>query len=43
MVLNPDKYSFMLLGVNDSLQTNLVHGDEIVKNTHTHTHTKKKC
>ena len=41
MVLNPDKYSFMLLGVNDSLQTNLVHGDEIIKNTHTKK--KKKC
>ena len=33
MVLNPDKYSFMLLGVDDSLQTNLVCGDEILKNT----------
>ena len=33
MVLNPDKCSFMLLGVDDSLQTNLVCGDEILKNT----------
>ena len=33
MVLNPDKCSFMLLGVGDSLQTNLVCGDEIFKNT----------
>ena len=33
MVLNPNKYSFMLLGVDDSLQTNLVRGDEILKNT----------
>ena len=32
MVLNPDKCSFMLLGVDDSLQTNLVCGDEILKN-----------
>ena len=24
MILNPDKCSFMLLGVDDSLQTNLV-------------------
>ena len=32
MILNPDKCSFMLLGVDDSLQTNLVCGDEIVKN-----------
>ena len=33
MVLNPDKCSFMLLGVDDSLQTNMVCGDEIFKNT----------
>ena len=33
MVLNPDKCSFMLLGVDDSLQTNLVCDDEIFKNT----------
>ena len=28
MVLNPDKCSFMLLGVDDELQTNLVYGNE---------------
>ena len=28
-----DKFSFMLLGVDDSLQTNLVYGDEILKKT----------
>ena len=33
MVLNPDKCSFILLGVDDSLQTNMVCGDEIFKNT----------
>ena len=33
MVLNPEKCSFMLLGVDESLQTNLVCGDEILKNT----------
>ena len=33
MVLNPEKRSFMLLGVDDSLQTNLVCGDEMLKNT----------
>ena len=33
MVLNPDKYLFMLLGVDDLLQTNLVCGDKILKNT----------
>ena len=33
MVLNPAKCSFMLLGVDDSLQTYLVCGDEILKNT----------
>ena len=27
-VLNPDKLSFMLLGVDDKLQTNLVCGNE---------------
>ena len=32
MVLNPDKYSFMLLGVDDELQTNLVCGNETFKN-----------
>ena len=31
MVLNPDKWSFMLLGVRGSLQTNLACGDEIPK------------
>ena len=33
MVLNPDKCSFMLLGVDDSLQINLVCDDEILKHT----------
>ena len=33
MVLNPDNSSLMLLGVDDSLQTNLVCGDEVLKNT----------
>ena len=33
MVLNPDKCSFMFLGVDDSLQTNLVCDDGIFKNT----------
>ena len=33
MILNSDKCSFILLGVDDSLQTNLVCGDEILKNT----------
>ena len=33
MVPKPDKCSFLLLGVDDSLQTNLVCGDEILKNT----------
>ena len=33
MVLNPAKYPFMLLDVDDSLQTNLVCGDEILKST----------
>ena len=32
MVLNSEKCSFMLLGVDDSLQTNLVCGDEILTN-----------
>ena len=32
MVLNPDKCSFRLLGVDDSLQTNLICCDEILKN-----------
>ena len=32
MVLNPEKCSFMLLGVDDSLQANLVCGDEILEN-----------
>ena len=33
MVLNPDKCSFMLLGVVDELQTNLVCGNESLKNS----------
>ena len=33
MVLNPDKYSFMLLGVVDELKTNLVCGNETLKNS----------
>ena len=33
MVLNPDKCSFMLLGVDDELQTNLVCGNETLKNS----------
>ena len=33
MLLNPDKCSFMFLCVDDSLQTNLVCGEEICKNT----------
>ena len=32
LVLNPDKWSFMLIVVDDSLQTNLVCGEEILKN-----------
>ena len=32
MVLNPDKCSFMLLGVDDELQTNLVCGNKTLKN-----------
>ena len=31
MVLNPDKCSFMLVGVDDELQTNLVCGNETLK------------
>ena len=33
MVLNPDKCLFMLLGVENSLHTNLVCRDEVLKNT----------
>ena len=33
MVLNPDKCSFMVLGVDDELQTNLVCGNETLKNS----------
>ena len=33
MVLNPDKCSFMLLGVDDELQTNLVCGNTTLKNS----------
>ena len=33
MVLNAEKFSFMLLGDDDSLQTNLVCDDKILKNT----------
>ena len=33
MVFNPEKGSFLLLGVDDSLQINLLCGDEILKNT----------
>ena len=33
MVLNPDKCSFMLLGFDDELQTNLVCGNETLKNS----------
>ena len=33
MVLNPDKCSFMLLGVDDELQANLVCGNETIKNS----------
>ena len=32
MVPNPEKCSFMLLGVDNSLQANLVCGDEILQN-----------
>ena len=33
MVLNSDKYSFMLLGVDDELQPNLLRGNETIKNS----------
>ena len=33
MVLSPEKCSFMLLGDDDLLRTNLECGDEILKNT----------
>ena len=33
MVLNPDQCSFMLLGVDDELQTNMVCGNETLKNS----------
>ena len=33
MVRNPEKRSFMLLGVDDPLQTNLVCGDQILEKT----------
>ena len=33
MALNPNKCSFMLLGVDDELQTNLVCGNETLKNS----------
>ena len=33
MVLNPDKCAFMLLGVDDELQTNLACGNETLKNS----------
>ena len=33
MVLSPDKCSFILLGVHDDLQTNLVCGNETLKNS----------
>ena len=33
MVCNPEKRSFMLLGVDDPLQTNLVYGDQILEKT----------
>ena len=33
MVLNPDKCSFMLLDVDDELQTNLVYGNLTLKNS----------
>ena len=32
MVFNPDKFSFMLLGVDDEIQTNLVCGNKTLKN-----------
>ena len=33
MVLNPDKCSFMVFGVNDELQTDLVSNNVIIKNS----------
>ena len=33
MVLNPDKCSFVLLGVDDEFQTNLVCANETLKNS----------
>ena len=33
MLLNPDESSFMLLRVDDELQTNLVRGNETFKNS----------
>ena len=33
MVRNPDEGSFMLLGVDDELQTNLVCGNETLTNS----------
>ena len=33
MVFDPDKYSFILLGVDDELQTNLAWGNETLKNS----------
>ena len=33
IVLNPDKCSFMLLGVDDELQTNVICGNETLKNS----------
>ena len=33
MVRNPEKRSFMLFGVDDPLQTNLVCGDQILEKT----------
>ena len=32
MVRNPEKRSFIMLGVDDLLQTNLVRGDQILEN-----------
>ena len=33
MVLNPDKCSFMVFGVNNELQTDLVFNNAIIKNS----------
>ena len=33
MVLNPDKCSFMVFGINDELQTDLVSNNVIIKNS----------